>query len=29
VLEDADHRRLIEDAVKDLDFTVLEGETAK
>jgi len=29
VLEDADHRRLIEEAVKDLDFTVLEGETAK
>jgi F-type H+-transporting ATPase subunit b len=29
VLEDADHRRLIEDAVKDLDFSVLEEETAK
>jgi len=24
VLDDADHRRLIEDAIKDLDFTVLE-----
>ncbi|CAN5270135.1 F0F1 ATP synthase subunit B [soil metagenome] len=29
VLEDEDHRRLIEDAIKDLDFTVLEQETAK
>jgi F-type H+-transporting ATPase subunit b len=29
VLEDADHRRLIEDAVKDLDFSVLEEETAR
>ena len=26
VLEDADHRRLIEDAIKDLDFSVLEQE---
>jgi F-type H+-transporting ATPase subunit b len=25
VLDDADHRRLIEDAVKDLDFSALEG----
>ena len=24
VLDDADHRRLIEDAIKDLDFSVLE-----
>jgi F-type H+-transporting ATPase subunit b len=29
VLEDADHRRLIEDAVKDLDFSVLEEEAAR
>jgi F-type H+-transporting ATPase subunit b len=29
VLEDADHRRLIEDAVKGLDFSVLEEETAR
>jgi F-type H+-transporting ATPase subunit b len=29
VLEDADHRRLIDDAIKDLDFSVLEEETAK
>ena len=28
VLEDADHRRLIEDAVKDLDFSVLEEQEA-
>jgi F-type H+-transporting ATPase subunit b len=28
VLDDADHRRLIEDAIRDLDFSVLE-ETAK
>jgi F-type H+-transporting ATPase subunit b len=27
VLEDEDHRRLIEDAVKDLDFSALEQET--
>ena len=27
VLEDADHRRLIEDAIKDLDFSVLEQES--
>jgi F-type H+-transporting ATPase subunit b len=27
VLEDADHRRLIEDAIKDLDFSALEQET--
>jgi len=26
VLDDADHRRLIEDAIKDLDFSVLERE---
>ena len=24
VLDDADHRRLIEDAIKDLDFSALE-----
>ncbi len=29
VLDDADHRRLIEDAVKDLDFSALEQETAR
>jgi len=29
VLEDEDHRRLIEDAIKDLDFSVLEQEAAK
>jgi F-type H+-transporting ATPase subunit b len=29
VLDDADHRRLIEDAIKDLDFSVLEQETVK
>jgi F-type H+-transporting ATPase subunit b len=28
VLDDADHRRLIEEAVGDLDFSVLERETA-
>jgi F-type H+-transporting ATPase subunit b len=27
VLDDSDHRRLIEDAIKDLDFSVLEQET--
>jgi F-type H+-transporting ATPase subunit b len=27
VLDDADHRRLIEDAIKDLDFSALEQET--
>jgi F-type H+-transporting ATPase subunit b len=26
VLDDSDHRRLIEDAIKDLDFSVLEQE---
>jgi F-type H+-transporting ATPase subunit b len=26
VLDDADHKRLIEDAIKDLDFSVLERE---
>jgi F-type H+-transporting ATPase subunit b len=26
VLDDADHRRLIDDAIKDLDFSVLEQE---
>jgi hypothetical protein len=25
-LDDADHRRLIEEAVGELDFSVLEGE---
>jgi hypothetical protein len=25
VLDDADHRRLIEDAIKELDFSVLEA----
>jgi F-type H+-transporting ATPase subunit b len=29
VLEDADHRRLIDDAIKDLDFSVLEKETVR
>jgi F-type H+-transporting ATPase subunit b len=29
VLEDADHRRLIEDAIKDLDFSALEQETPR
>jgi F-type H+-transporting ATPase subunit b len=29
VLEDADHRRLIEDAIKDLDFSALEQETTR
>jgi len=29
VLDDSDHRRLIEDAIKDLDFTVLEQETVR
>src|SRR6266508_2053436 len=29
VLDDVDHRRLIEDAVKDLDFSALEQETAR
>jgi F-type H+-transporting ATPase subunit b len=29
VLDDEDHRRLIEDAVKDLDFSVLEQETVR
>jgi F-type H+-transporting ATPase subunit b len=29
VLEDEDHRRLIDDAIKDLDFSLLEEETAK
>jgi F-type H+-transporting ATPase subunit b len=29
VLEDDDHRRLIEDAIRDLDFSVLEQEPAK
>jgi F-type H+-transporting ATPase subunit b len=29
VLDDSDHRRLIEDAIKDLDFSVLEEETVK
>jgi F-type H+-transporting ATPase subunit b len=28
VLDDADHRRLIEDAIKDLDFSVLEEAQA-
>jgi F-type H+-transporting ATPase subunit b len=27
VLDDSDHRRLIDDAIKDLDFSVLEQET--
>jgi F-type H+-transporting ATPase subunit b len=29
VLEEEDHRRLIDDAIKDLDFSLLEEETAK
>jgi F-type H+-transporting ATPase subunit b len=29
VLTDDDHRRLIEDAVGELDFSVLEGETRR
>ena len=29
VLDESDHRRLIEDAIKDLDFTVLEQETVR
>jgi F-type H+-transporting ATPase subunit b len=29
VLDNADHRRLIEDAVKDLDFSVLEQESVR
>ena len=29
VLDDADHRRLIEDAIKDLDFSALEQETVR
>jgi F-type H+-transporting ATPase subunit b len=29
VLDDADHRRLIEDAIGDLDFSVLERESVK
>jgi F-type H+-transporting ATPase subunit b len=29
VLEDDDHKRLIEDAIRDLDFSVLEQEPAK
>jgi F-type H+-transporting ATPase subunit b len=29
VLDDADHRRLIEDAIKDLDFSALEQEPVK
>ena len=28
VLDDEDHRRLIEEAIGDLDFSVLEKETA-
>jgi F-type H+-transporting ATPase subunit b len=28
VLDDADHRRLIDDAIRDLDFSLLEQETA-
>ncbi len=28
-LDDADHRRLIEDAISELDFSVLERETAR
>jgi hypothetical protein len=26
VLEDADHKRLIDEAIRDLDFSVLEQE---
>ena len=29
VLEDEDHRRLIDDAIKDLDFSILDEETAR
>jgi F-type H+-transporting ATPase subunit b len=29
VLDDSDHRRLIEDAIKELDFSVLEQEPVK
>ena len=29
VLTDEDHRRLIEDAIGELDFSVLEGETRR
>jgi hypothetical protein len=29
VLTDDDHRRLIEDAVGELDFSVLEGESRR
>src|ERR671922_1071440 len=29
VLDDADHRRLIEDAVRDLDFSALEQESVR
>jgi F-type H+-transporting ATPase subunit b len=29
VLDDADHRRLIDDAIKDLDFSVLEEEPVR
>lgn len=29
VLDDEDHRRLIDDAIKDLDFSVLEQETVR
>src|SRR6266568_9305146 len=29
VLDEPDHRRLIEDAIKELDFSVLEQETAR
>ena len=29
VLEDSDHRRLIEDAIKDLDFSALEQERSR
>jgi F-type H+-transporting ATPase subunit b len=28
ILEDDDHRRLIEDAIKDLDFSLLEEQEA-
>jgi hypothetical protein len=29
VLDDEDHRRLVEDAISDLDFSVLEEEAAR
>ena len=29
VLDEADHRRLIDDAIKDLDFSVLEQEPVR